>query len=420
MANDSPTAAPASTSADAWILADVDRALADGLRLRQWWERTDATNAYRDRFHFLENLTPPDHAFGFFADAEIESGPIGVMGYSHEMIFDVPKAGSPEEYRDQIREFVLHYLFRVSGIAPPEPERQLGFGPLFAPLFQLFTERPPNLDVRRGFAHTQLYYKDALSGVVAPFPPELRERIIDLREIGPKYGWVVLRARPFDYEMMLAPSGPAGPRLVIPLPDSPTIALDPGSVIDQHQPAPGILGRYGFSYSLLHDPTPRGPQVYGPAQFRACFQSIRFDVLENGESRVRLIFAGNLPDRILDVKIDPIGIALKAGSLLTFGLSDRLLRPFDDLVALRPTFGSFDPLLGFISTANAATGGLASGGFAISRRQLFSDILARHFQLYYQLILDSLLAYRQVGNWLDTGNLPPWASGTQTQQAGVH
>ena len=115
----------------------------------------------------------------------------------------------------------------------------------------------------------------------------------------------------------------------------------------------------------------------------------------------RLAFTGNIPDKILDVKIDPIGLALKTSDFFSFGLTSRLLEPVKGLLANRPVLGSFDPLLGFISLANVATGGLASKGFDISRQQLFRDILAAHFHLYYQLILDGLLAYRSVGNWLD-------------------
>ncbi len=154
---------------------------------------------------------------------------------------------------------------------------------------------------------------------------------------------------------------------------------------------------------LLDDPTPRGIEVYGPAQFKASFETIYFEVLASGESRVRLAFVGNLPDRILDVKLDPIGLALRSGDLLSFGLSSRLLEPVQGLLSKRPTFGSFDPLLGFISLANFTTGGMwPPRNLDISKQQLYRDILAAHFHIYYDLILDSLLAYRRVHDWLDT------------------
>ena len=109
------------------------------------------------------------------------------------------------------------------------------------------------------------------------------------------------------------------------------------------------------------------------------------------------------------MKLDPIGLMLRSSDFLSFGLTSRLLEPVQGLFSRRLTFGSFDPLLAFISLANLATGGLASKQLHISREQLFRDILVKHFQLYYQLILDSLLAYRQVSDWLDSARLPDWA-----------
>src|SRR2546428_3189873 len=103
-----PHAAPQTSQAsgsDTWILRDVDRALSDGVRLLQWWQRIDAARSYKTSFSFLKDLTPPDRAVGFFDETEISSGPIGVMGLAHEMLFDRPKSGSPAAYRAQIREF---------------------------------------------------------------------------------------------------------------------------------------------------------------------------------------------------------------------------------------------------------------------------------------------------------------------------
>ena len=401
--------AAASNAEEAWILRDVDRALADGLRLLRWWQKTDAARSYKTSFPFLKDLTPPDRCVGFFDEAEIASGPIGVMGLSHEMLFDQPKSGSPESYRAQIREFVLRYFLRVAEMTPPQAKSALGLGPLSGRLLSLLRVGPPQTEVHEGFRYTQLYYKDSDTGRIGAFKGARRRAISDLRAIGPLYDWIVLRARPFEYEFDVAPVGPAGPRLVLPLSDSPTIAINRQLVIDEDNPAPGVLGRYGFAYALLDDPTPRGAEVYGPAQFKASFETIYFEVLASGESRVRLAFVGNLPDRILDVKLDPIGLMLRSSDLLSFGLSSRLLEPVEGLLAKRPTFGSFDPLLSFISLANFTTGGLASKSLDISKQQLYRDILAAHFHIYYQLILDSLLAYRRVHNWLDTAQLPAWA-----------
>src|SRR5215472_7983151 len=348
-------AAAAHSGPAGWILRDVDRALADGMRLYRWWENKEAHRSFRTSFRFLKDVTPPDRCFGFFDEAEISSGPIGVMGLVQEMGFDRPKAGTAEQARDQVREFVLRYFLRVTNVRPPQPDSQLGIGSLTGPLLGLLRLGPPRTDIEEGFRYTQLYYKEAGTGRIAAFPASEGRNIMDLRDLGAKLEWIILSARPFDYELDIAPIGPAGPRLVLPLPDTPVLAINPQMVIDQEYPAPGVLGRYGFTYALLDDPDIRGPQVYGPAQYKACFQTIQFEALDTGESRVRLAFTGNIPDKILDVKIDPIGLALKTSDFFSFGLTSRLLEPAQGLLAKRPVLGSFDPLLGFISMANIAT-----------------------------------------------------------------
>ena len=106
---------PSPSDQDGWILLDVDRALADALRLLRWWQRTDAALSYKTSFDLFKNLEAPDRAIGFFDRAEISTGPIDVMGLSHEMIFDQPKSGSPETYRSSA---VMDSLTRFSGIQP--------------------------------------------------------------------------------------------------------------------------------------------------------------------------------------------------------------------------------------------------------------------------------------------------------------
>ncbi len=71
-------------------------------------------------FPLLRDLTPPDRCIGFFDETEISSGRVGVMGLSHEMLYDQPKSGSPESYRAQIREFALRYFLRVTEMTPPQ------------------------------------------------------------------------------------------------------------------------------------------------------------------------------------------------------------------------------------------------------------------------------------------------------------
>ena len=391
------------------ILDDAERALADGLRLKRWWEQKEARQSYARSFHVMSSFPQRDRASGFFDEAEISSGKLAVMGLVQEMLFDRPRAGAPEYHRDQIREFVLHYLMRVGDYRPPEQRSQFGLGAVTRALLSAMSMARPEDHTHRGFGYTQLFYKKRGTGEIGRFAPSEQAAIIDLRELGRTYEWILGRARPFEYELEVQPLGPAGPRLVIPLPDSPYIAVSGDLVTAQDDPEPGVLGRYGFAYALLNDPTPRGAQVYGPAQYRACFQMIQFEVDSTGESRVRMAFTGDRPRRIFDVPLDPVDVTLRLSDLVSMGLASKVVAPVRGILDRLPKLGGFDPLLTYIAAANAVTMGLASSELHISKEQLERDILAKHFQLYYQLILGCFLAYRQVPDWLDADRLPEWA-----------
>src|SRR5262245_30468084 len=79
---------------DAFILGEVDSALSRGVQLKQWWERTDAASAYRQRFELARSFNNSDTSFGFFDVAPIDGREVGVMGDVEERIFDRPKSSS--------------------------------------------------------------------------------------------------------------------------------------------------------------------------------------------------------------------------------------------------------------------------------------------------------------------------------------
>jgi hypothetical protein len=395
--------------ADAWILRDVDRALGDAGRMLAWWREKEAARSFSRRFEVVKFLAAGDRAEGFFDEAEVSFGKIPVMGLTQDLQFDRPKTGSTEFYRAQIREFALNYLLRVADYASPAPGPGFGFGPLAERLLRVFQWGPASKPPDHGFGYSQICYREKASGEVGAFPEAEQAAVTDLREVGPKYEWIVLRARPYDYNLEVKPGGSSGPRLVIPLPDSPTLALNRELIINQDNPEPGILGRYGFAYALLHDPTPRGAQVYGPAQFRAGFQMIEFTVRETGEIRVRLGFTADRPNRIFAVPLDPIGFTLSLAGLLPVDSLRGALAPLRDIADRLPRAPSLDPLVGSIRLANLVTGGLAARSLNFSLEQLERDILAAHFGVYYGLIKGALLTYRKVPDWLDRDNLPEWA-----------
>src|SRR5437773_12065814 len=84
------------TDPDRVLLDRVEQALADGLALKQWWERTDATNAYTQRFSLVRAFNPPDESTGFFDNASLPRGSLPVMGSVEDLSYDSVLATSAE------------------------------------------------------------------------------------------------------------------------------------------------------------------------------------------------------------------------------------------------------------------------------------------------------------------------------------
>ena len=127
-----------------------------------------------------------------------------IMGNVQEMFYDQPRV--PAEIRQpatewlrlQLREFVLHYFMRVSSFRQPDafvdcehpaPEGLLG-------RLSWCTREETR---RTGFGFSQLYYKLRDTGEVGKFVGDEQSAIVDLRQIGTKYEWIVAKVRIFDF-----------------------------------------------------------------------------------------------------------------------------------------------------------------------------------------------------------------------------
>jgi hypothetical protein len=401
------------TDEDLAVISGVEGYLRDGLALKRWWERADATNGYASRFPLDREFNRPAGAYGFFDEVQLPGGPLPVMGNVQEMFYDQPKSpaasqrATAEWMREQLREFVLHYFMRVSAFREPEayvPDRRVSAGGFLSNLSWC-----PEEDVeRRGFGFRQLYYKLAGTGEVGKFPTRERPAIIDLREIGPKYEWVVLRVRIFDFNFTFRPFGPDGPAVVVPLNEQSNLIMSREFVEDLDDPEPGVLGRYGLGYAFVRELTP-SLTAYGPGEFRAAIETFRFDVLESGESRVRMVFVADRPERVANVRLDPVSWGFGVADLFSFGLASRVFAPVRNALgrgsASAPTF---DPVLPSISLINSLTGNQAAEALCISRETLEVQFLVKHFMQHYQTMAGSLLTWRQVRDWLDAASLPEW------------
>jgi hypothetical protein len=388
------------------LLDSVDRGLEVGLQLQKWMEASNASNGYATRFDLVRVFNRPDKSFGFFGEVPCGGDTIPVMGDVQEMSYDRPKAGS-SHWPDQLREFVLHYFLRVTDFRKPqayvEPARN--HGPVRGP-----ADWCPEADSQfGGFGYQQLFYKLSASGEIGKFAEEDRFAIVDLREIGVKYKWILGKVRIFNFNLSFAPWGSDLPSLEVPLNEETFLVLSPDFIVDEDNPAPGVLKRFGVGYALLDKPGDYGLLAYGPGRFGSGFQSIHFQVTEGGSASVRMCFVVNRPKHILNIAIDPVHSGLDLADLLSFGLASPFLTPIRNTVGrLVPRVGGFDPVFTYIAFFNALAGKQIANKWCVSREQLEKRMLVQHFMQHYDMIVNSLLTWRQIPDWLDARGLPEW------------
>src|SRR5947207_4813809 len=184
------------TDQDRAILVRVEEALADGGALRRWWDQK-YPDGFAEKFDLERVFNRPADSFGFFDRVQLESGALPVMGNFQEMFYDRPRTPqnlnrqAAEWMRDQIREFVLHYFMRVSAFRQPEAyvesRRSL---PGYLERLSWCTRSDI---LRQGFGFKQCYYKQRDSGQIGKFPEQEETAIVDLREIGRRYEWIVVK-----------------------------------------------------------------------------------------------------------------------------------------------------------------------------------------------------------------------------------
>lgn len=394
------------------LLAQVDLYLRRGLELQAWWRsRIEAGAKFEQQFELGRTFNEPGIGFGFFDTAPVDGQPTPVMGNFQEMFYDQPKhrpdggEASAEWMRRQLQEFVLRYFMRVSDYREPQ-----GFAESWRPPTSLLLQTIsccPRSDPRyAGFGFQQLYYK-LRSGAVGRFKDDERFAIIDLRELGRRYEWIVVKVCIFDFNLTFQPFGPGLPQITVPLQEDSLLVLSADFVTDQDRPAPGLLGRYGLGYAFIRSMHPSF-FAYGPGQFDAAFEKIDFAIDDRGRMRVSATFVANQPEQVVDVEVDPLRWGLAAANLFTFGAARRLL----DQIGPPPRREvdrdglSFDPVLAFIAFANWISGGLAAQTLCISREQLYKEFLLQHFMQHYSTLSGSLFIWRLVADWLDEAALP--------------
>jgi hypothetical protein len=396
------------TDVDRTILRYVERTLGDGTELVRWWETKDRVGDYSDRFDVVREYNTSDRSFGFFDTAAVGGAAMPVMGIVQEMFYDRQKLASGETIRAQLREFVLRYFMRVSHVRQPEAVPAGQRAP-HSFLQRAVSWLPEDEERRVGFGYQQLYYKLRDSGKIGKFTESEQNAIVDLREIGAVYDWIVLKVDIFDFNLSFSPFGGNALKLQLPLKESTYLVLGPPFVKNNEDPEPGVLGQYGFGYAFVPYAPEKGIIAYGPGHFAAAIQTVDFKVMLDGEIRVRAAFVVNRPTRIANIDVAPVDWSFQIADMMTFNLASWFMAPMKAIADRLPLrVSGVDPIAAYIWMANTITGGMAAQRFGISKEVLEKRMLVQHFMQHYEMLINSLLVWRIVPDWTDEVGLPDY------------
>jgi hypothetical protein len=398
------------TEQDLGVIQDVDRALEDGLKLKRWWEKIDETNSYKGQFQLVRTHNKADRGVGFMDVAPLNGQAFPVMGVIQEMPFDRPKQAPPEAVRDEFRQFVLHYFLRVASFQLPDFYVEEGAIKRrdVRRLLEPFSLCPDRTDAKGGFGYSQLYYKLKGSGYVGKFLSKDEFRIIDLRQIGDKYDWIVLKTHVFDFNIAFSPFGPDVFTVNIPLNEETYLAISKDFVKNRDNPSPDLLGQYGVGYALLKPAPHKSIFAYGPGYFSAGFQLIDFDVTKEGQTYSRMVFVANRPQQVLSIDLDAVKLGFGLADLMSLGLASRVLRPVRNILErFSPRINGVDPVGAYMWVANLLTANLASEQMCTSLETLeVNPMLLTHYMEHYRLIAGGLMTWRHVQDWLNRDDIP--------------
>jgi hypothetical protein len=414
-ADTNPEVVPAITpelQADLRVLPTIPEYLERGVALKRWWHEIEARGGPENKFSLTRNFNQPTRSYGFYAEAPVDNTMLPVMGNVQEMFYDQTRApaslgrDSAEWMWMQIREFVMKYFLRVTSFREPAAYIDASY-PTPPPALARLSWCPSQRDTRLGFGFQQLFNKPVGRNEVRPFPSYERFAVVDQRDIGRIYDWIVLKVRIFDFSFNVRPFGENGPELLFGENEESYLVVNEEFVNHVEHPAPGVLGDYGIGYAVVRNPTP-GPFSYGPGEFDAGFQTINFRVYETGYVSVRMIFVANRPTAVANLVIDPVKWSFRLADFFSFDLASELFSSARGILDQLPLRISFDPILAYIYGANLVSGGYAARTLCISMERLEKFFLLQHFKQHYETIIGSLLTWRQIPDWLDEKNLPSW------------
>jgi hypothetical protein len=399
----------------ALVLPSVSDYLEKGLDLKRWWEQVSAETGdipTDKQFPLIRAYNRATRAYGFFGEAPVRGKMMPVMGNVQELFFDQPRgpaaagADHVEWIRAQLEEFVLKYFMRISSFRPPDVFVDTA-NPTPPPALSRLSWCPTASDDRIGFGFKQLFGKKKDSSIIDPFQGYDAYAIVDQRDVGSLYEWLLLKVRIFDFAFKTRPFSDSGPELVFGLNEESYLVVQKEFVKHEYRPpnvhggAYRILADYGIGYSFVKSPT-QGLFAYGPGEFDAAIELINFRIYETGYISVRMIFVANRPTNTLHLTVDPVDWSFRIADAFSLGLASRVFAPAKAVLERIPLRFSVDPVSLYLTGTNLVSGGAAARTLCISEETLEKLFLAQHFRQHYQTVLGSSETWLTVPDWKDT------------------
>jgi hypothetical protein len=382
-----PNSAPLMTD-DLVILGQVDAQIAMGRELKAWWAENRDTRVRMNRVPIARQVHEPDANYGFFIDAQLRNGRLPVCGVVQDQAFRWPKlppacARDPQWMKAQLREFVLRYFMRMAGTQPPRNETTGS----------------------EGWGYRQMYYSLAATGAVGKFPISQQTRIVPLDDVGPTYRWIVFLVNIHQFDMSFGIPGVSnGPNVTLSMTQPVYTVMTPEFLLDEENPEPGVIGRYGYGYSVVPNLAHRTAVTSGPSTITNTIEMLSFRVLDSGAVRAHMDFITPQPTRL----VDPVLLAFEMADRLSFDTASKVFAPFKALLErIEPPV---DPIYFSIDFLNAISAGLAAKEFGVSKQNLFKKFLNLHFTDVYKMYNLAASHFAMVRDWTDFETLPAWAA----------
>ena len=259
---------------DTRVLSWTPEYLERGQALLCWWREMERSGGPTEKFHLERSFNQPTRSFGFYGTAPVGGTMLPVMGNVQEMFYDqvrAPKAlgkDTAEWFSAQLAEFVMKYFMRITSFRQPEAFVDAS-QPIPPPALARLSWCSKSSESRLGFGFSQLFNKPAGSSAIYPFPTYDRAAIVDQRDIGRLFDWILLKVRIFDFNFNFRPFGESGPELVFGENEESYLVVHKDFVNYRIRPIPGVLGEYGIGYAFVRE-SGSGPVWLRAGRVRCC------------------------------------------------------------------------------------------------------------------------------------------------------